>query len=65
MARRNSRPRWLVTPRCVRCSAPRSEHADIDPATAPEGVCPRFDPPAPRWLTTVTRALSKLTEEQR
>jgi hypothetical protein len=50
-----------MSPRCVRCSAPRSEHANIDPADAPEGICPRFEAPAPRWLSAATELMEKLT----
>jgi hypothetical protein len=53
-----------VSPGCVRCGVPKGSHADVDPATAPEGICPRFDPPAPRWLSAVTRVMGKLTEKQ-
>lgn len=52
-----------MSPRCVRCGAEKADHADIDPATAPEGICPRFEAPAPRWLTVVSRAVEKLTGE--
>jgi hypothetical protein len=53
-----------VSPRCVRCGVIREDHADIAPADAIEGICPRFDPPAPRWMAAATRVLEKLIERQ-
>lgn len=53
-----------MSPGCVRCGVSKATHADIDPSTALEGICPRFDPPAPGWTGVITRAVQKLTEDK-
>lgn len=51
----------MSAPTCVRCNVPKGEHADFPAFEAPEGVCPRYEAPAPRWLTAVNRAMEKFT----